>query len=62
MTYYRKKRKEGRHNGEAEKEFTTCDRDYQHGKKEVMAVQGGIDYLTGRECDSGSSIDFQVRE
>ncbi len=38
-----------------------CNRDYRHGKKEVMAVQGGIDYLTGREHHSGSSIDFQVR-
>ena len=39
-----------------------CNGDYQHGKKEVMAVQSGIDYLTGREHDSGSSIDFQVTE
>lgn len=39
-----------------------CNGDYRHGKKEVMAVQGGIDYLTGREHHSGSSIDFQVTE
>ena len=41
--------------------FTEYSNDaYQHGKKEVMAVQGGIDHLTGRECDSGSGIDFQA--
>ena len=39
-----------------------CNGDYQHGKKEVMAVQSGIYYLTGREHHSGSSIDFQVTE
>ena len=49
------------HNGKAEREHEPCNGDYQHGKKEVMAVQGGIDYLTGREHHSGSSIDFQVR-
>lgn len=51
------------HNGKEDRaQREPCNGDYQHGKKEVMAVQGGIDYLTGRECDSGSSIDFQVRE
>lgn len=39
-----------------------CNGDYQHGKKEVMAVQDCTYYLTGRECDSGSSIDYQVTE
>lgn len=25
-----------------------------------MAVQGGIDYLIGRECDSGGNVVYQV--
>lgn len=50
------------HNGKEDRAHgEPCNGDYRHGKKEVMAVQGGIDYLTGRECDSNSSIDFQVK-
>ena len=51
------------HNGKEDRAHREpCNGDYQHGKKEVMAVQGGIDYLTGREHHSGSNIDFQVKE
>lgn len=61
MTYHRKKRKEARHNGEEEREREPCNGDYLHGEKKIVAVQGGIDYLTGWEHYSGSSIDFQVK-
>ena len=54
-SYHEIKSKEKRGN-----EF--CNGDYQQGKKKVMAVQDCIDYLTGREHHSGSSIDFQVTE
>lgn len=49
------------HNGKEDRAHREpCNGDYQHGKKEVMAVQGGIDYLTGRECDSGGNVVYQV--
>ena len=45
------------HNGKAEREHEPCNGDYQHGKKEVMAVQDCTYYLTGREHHSGSIIE-----
>lgn len=51
------------HNGKEDRaQREPCNGDYRNGKKKVMALQGGIDYLTGREHYSGSSIDFQVTE
>lgn len=51
------------HNGKEDRaQGEPCNGDYQHGKKEVMAVQDCTYYLTGREHYSGSSIDFQVTE
>lgn len=61
MTYHRKKRKEARHNGE-EREREPCNGDYLHGEKKIVAVPDSVDYLTGREHHSGSSIDFQVKD
>lgn len=53
---------EGRHNGEAEKEFTTCDRDYLHGKAAAYHLPDCTYYLTGRKHHSGGNVVYQVTE
>ncbi len=51
------------HNGKEDRaQGEPCNGDYQHGKKEVMAVQDCTYYLTGRECDSGGNVVYQVTE
>lgn len=49
------------HNGKRQREHEPCNGDYLHGEKKIVAVPDSVDYLTGREHHSGSSIDFQVK-
>ena len=49
------------HNGKGDRAHREpCNGDYQHGKKEVTAVQGGAYYLAGRQCGSGGNMVYQV--
>lgn len=49
------------HNGKGQREHEPCNGDYLGHEKAAYHLPDCANYLTGRECDSGGNVVYQVK-